>query len=84
YSSIFNASPVLWLWDKAVMKSKGEEAGLMAESEREIKLRAAQRQLAQAGAAGGTVPGAPAGYGTVKRRSSAADSATRKADDDEP
>jgi SecD/SecF fusion protein len=29
YSSIYNASPILYLWDKAIVKSKGEEFGLM-------------------------------------------------------
>lgn len=67
YSSIFNASPVLWLWNKAVMKKKGEEAGLIAQAiaENQARIRqATARRAEEAGAAG------PAGgYGTVKRRS---------------
>ncbi|MCH7905701.1 MAG: protein translocase subunit SecD [Armatimonadetes bacterium] len=42
YSSIFNASPILWLWNRATMKRQGEKAGLMLEAEREAKLRAKQ------------------------------------------
>lgn len=76
YSSIFNASPILYLWDKATIKAKGAGHGLMAEAEREIKLRATQMAM---------VPGAEiaeAGYGTVKRRSSIADKATKPIDED--
>ncbi len=76
YSSIFNASPILYLWDKATIKSKGAAHGLMAEAEREIKLRATQMA---------TVPGGPAaesGYGSVKRRSTMADKATKPLDDE--
>lgn len=29
YSSIYNAAPILYLWDKSVVKRKGEEAGLV-------------------------------------------------------
>lgn len=76
YSSIFNASPILYLWDKATIKSKGAAHGLMAEAEREIKLRATQ----MAAAPGGPIP--DAGYGTVKRRSSIADQATKPLDDE--
>lgn len=35
YSSIFNAAPVLWIWDKAVMKKHGENHGLIAEAANE-------------------------------------------------
>lgn len=76
YSSIFNAAPILYLWDKATIKSKGAAHGLMAEAEREIKLRATQMAM---------VPGgemADAGYGTVKRRTSVADKATKPLDDE--
>jgi SecD/SecF fusion protein len=37
YSSIFNAAPILYLFDKFTMKRKGEQAGLVAEAMREAK-----------------------------------------------
>lgn len=68
YSSIFNASPILYLWDKAVIKSKGEGAGLHSEALRESKLRAAQ-VLANAPGTGKATDTSQ--YGTIKRRKSA-------------
>jgi len=89
YSSIFNATPILYMWNKAVMKKNGEQAGLMAESARETKLRAQQA----AAAAGTMVPAAPAGatagpasgsaYGQVKRRSGAIEKSKQTLDEDE-
>ncbi len=63
YSSIFNASPVLWLWNQGVIKRKGEEAGMMAQAiqENQARLRAAAQQRMEESTAA-------AGYGTVKRR----------------
>ncbi len=85
YSSIYNAAPILYLWDKAVCKKKGEESGLMAEAAREhARLRAAaltvdrqQQAPAQAGVAAGSA------YGQIKRRSSAVTKATHTIDDDQ-
>lgn len=90
YSSIFNATPILYLWNKAVMKSKGESAGLMAEAARESKLRAQMAAAAAAGATGmapaastaGTAPSA-AGYGQVKRKSSVVEQSKQNVDDEE-
>jgi SecD/SecF fusion protein len=88
YSSIFNATPILYLWNKAVMKKRGEGAGLMAEAAQELKVKA---QLAAAAAAGmgpgsqapavGPTPGSA--YGQVKRRSTAVESAKQVIDEDE-
>ena len=84
YSSIFNATPILYLWDKAVIKMKGEEAGLMLEAENHVKM--VQMMQAQSAPAGGT-PGAPAdagnasAYGQVRRKR-AADKATKPLDDE--
>ena len=75
YSSIFNATPILYLWNLAVMKKRGEEAGLMAESAREMALRAQMAAAVPMGPqVGGNQPQAPQGqtggaYGQVKRRS---------------
>lgn len=77
YSSIFNASPILYLWDKAVIKKHGVEAGLMAESARELTARA--HAVAQA-----HQPTVEGQYGTVKRKTTAS-KATQiidEADDD--
>ncbi|HCM73614.1 MAG TPA: hypothetical protein DIS87_05700, partial [Armatimonadetes bacterium] len=74
YSSIFNASPILYIWDKITMKRKGEGAGLVAEAEREAKLRAQQALagMQAAPAAAGSTAGvmnptgqSGAGYATI-------------------
>lgn len=84
YSSIYNAAPILYLWDKAVMKRKGEEAGLMAEAAREhARLRAAALTVdRQQPAAAATGVAAGSAYGQVKRRSSAVTKATHTIDDE--
>jgi SecD/SecF fusion protein len=47
YSSIYNASPILYLWDKAVGKKKGEEATFMGMAAAEaVRARAAQLTVA--------------------------------------
>lgn len=46
YSSIFNAAPILYLFDQFTMKRKGEQAGLVAEAMREAKQRAAHAMAA--------------------------------------
>ncbi|MCU0315068.1 MAG: protein translocase subunit SecD [Fimbriimonadaceae bacterium] len=94
YSSIFNASPILYLWDKAIVKSKGAQAGLIEEARTAIRM-AQEQQVALAGGYGGgspetvtpTAPTASAGaagqYGQVRRRRSAVDQATKKLDDED-
>lgn len=79
YSSIFNASPILYLWDKWVIKTKGEEEGLVAEAQRESKLRAAQVVAAPSTA---DQPSA-SDYGTIRRRQSVRDKAAQVLDEDE-
>jgi SecD/SecF fusion protein len=86
YSSIFNAAPILWLWDKAIMKKRGEKAGLMAEAMREAKLRAQRLQTTPAGVpgvggGGDDAPAAGDAYGTIKRRSGVKEQATQNLDD---
>lgn len=84
YSSIFNAAPILYLWNKKVMASKGEQYGLMQEALRENKIRASAA-LATATAAGPAdvaVPEAGA-YGTIKRKRSVRDQASVELDDDD-
>jgi len=83
FSSIYNASPILYLWDKWVMKRKGEDAGLMAEAAREhARLRAAALTVDRQQAATAATAGSAAGYGQVRRRSSAVSQATHKIDED--
>ncbi|MCB0826892.1 MAG: protein translocase subunit SecD [Armatimonadetes bacterium] len=81
YSSIFNASPVLYLWDKAIMKKKGEGEGLLAQALKEQKMRIAMT-------VGGTAAGEPGvdtgAYGTIKRKTSVVEQAGQILDDDYP
>ncbi|MCW5942828.1 MAG: protein translocase subunit SecD [Fimbriimonadaceae bacterium] len=85
YSSIFNASPILYLWDRAILKRKGEGETLVGHARAEL-LHA--HQVAQA-------PGAPAPtervyrdaqgnvYGQVKRRDAAAPTKRSTTNDDD-
>lgn len=82
YSSIFNASPILFLWNKAIMKKKGEQHGLLQEALRENKIRAsAALSVAGAGAAPGEADAAA--YGTIKRKKSVREQASVELDDDD-
>lgn len=87
YSSIFNATPILYLWDKANERKKGPEFTLVAEATAEInRLRALAAQTGL-GAGGGFVAGTPGaqaerGYGQVKRRDSVVDRSKTEIDDD--
>lgn len=73
YSSIFNATPILYLWDKVVERKKGLEHTLIAEAtveQNRLRALALQTQVAT------TAPGSAVdsrGYGKVKRRDSAVD-----------
>lgn len=83
YSSIFNAAPILYLWDKAVGRKRGEEHTLMAEAQREHdRQRAAAIQLQQEQRA---VAGdqRSQSYSQVRRRSNAVTKAARTLDADE-
>ncbi|MBI1333957.1 MAG: protein translocase subunit SecD [Armatimonadetes bacterium] len=70
YSSIYNASPILYLWDKATVKKQGEGAGLVGLAKAEIKRSASVRSSTHQ-----TVPRTQANtsetgrsYGQVRRR----------------
>lgn len=73
YSSIFNATPILWVWDRWIGKTRGEDHTLIADAIKEEQRRraAAQAVLAQEGATS---------YGTVKRRRSVKDQARQDLD----
>ncbi|RYG32986.1 protein translocase subunit SecF, partial [bacterium] len=78
YSSIYNASPILYMWDRFVGKKKGEEFTLMGLT------RAHDTQTAtvqtQAGAAA-VVGSDGRTYGQVRRRASAVDKSKINIDD---
>ncbi|MBL8048775.1 MAG: protein translocase subunit SecD [Chthonomonas sp.] len=70
YSSIFNATPILYLWDKANEKSKGPAATLIHQSTAELA-RARAAAMATTVGGGAVQPGqgqAGRGYGTIKRK----------------
>jgi hypothetical protein len=79
YSSIFNASPILWMWNNATIKARGEQADLMLEAQREAKLRA---KIALEGDDKVYKDDAGAAYGQVKRKQSAKEKATHDIDED--
>ncbi len=87
YSSIFNATPILYLWNKAVMKKQGEQAGLMQEAAREAKAAAQRAAAAAAGApavpVGPASPAAGSAYGQIKRRSGVVEQSKKVIDEDE-
>ena len=72
YSSIYNASPILYLWDRAIGKKKGEEATLVGAARMEAaNKRIVTPSMADAAPTTGTTT-APAqrSYGQVRRRAS--------------
>jgi SecD/SecF fusion protein len=86
YSSIYNATPILYLWDRYVVKRRGEEYGLMVEAAREnerVRAAALRLEVAPAGFGGPVPSSAQRGYGTTKRRRSAVERATHVVDDDD-
>lgn len=88
YSSIFNAAPILYLWDRAIGKSKGEENTMLAIS----RAHSSQVRLTQpattpaAGPVAGPGPSPSTGssaYGqTKRRRASDAQKGIQNLDDD--
>jgi len=70
YSSIYNASPILYLWDRAIGKKKGDEATLVGAARREAaNQRIVTPSMADAVPATGTAT-ANRSYGQVRRRAS--------------
>jgi len=73
YSSIFNASPILFLWDRAIAKKKGEAESMMGRAKAEsARNRVVQTQGVVAVDAP-TPTTSPSGrsYGQVRRRANA-------------
>ncbi|MBS1708349.1 MAG: protein translocase subunit SecD [Armatimonadetes bacterium] len=86
YSSIANASPILYLWDKAIVRRRGEEHGLLGEAVREAKQRASMAVSYATGSgpapADGAAPSPNASaYGQVRRRRSVVDQASQEIDE---
>ncbi|QYK53343.1 MAG: protein translocase subunit SecD [Fimbriimonadaceae bacterium] len=79
YSSIFNASPILWLWNRASVKRKGPDEDLVVEAQHESKLRAAQ--VVAAPSQEGTVSASD--YGTIRRKQSVKEQASHVLDDED-
>lgn len=68
YSSIYNAAPLLYLWDRAVARARGEEHSFMGMAAAEgVRARAAQL-TAPAEEARLTKDTTGRSYGTIKRR----------------
>jgi SecD/SecF fusion protein len=69
YSSIYNASPILYLWDKAVVKKKGEQFGLVGLAKAERARTASVRTgLQTAPRSEANVSTTGRSYGQVRRR----------------
>jgi SecD/SecF fusion protein len=70
YSSIYNASPILYLWDKAVVRKKGEQFGLVglarSEASRMAHMRSGAQQSVPRTEANTSTEGRS--YGQVRRR----------------
>ena len=70
YSSIYNASPILYLWDRAIVKKKGEQFGLIglakAEAQRMAHVRSGNMQTVPRTEANTSEAGRT--YGQVRRR----------------
>lgn len=83
YSSIFNAAPILYLWDKMIVRKKGEQFGIVRLAEEDLaRQRMTAAQVVQPAAAEGMTAQPPAGYGQVRRRSSAQQKGTVNLDDE--
>lgn len=82
YSSIFNASPILYLWDKAIIRKRGAEHGLMgiaAQNLTSVRVSTPTVVDTPSPSAGTGTPG----YGQVKRRrASDVQASKRRIDED--
>lgn len=83
FSSIYNASPILYLWDKAIAKRKGDAHSILGMARAEnARARAAHMMVDQPiEAATAGAPGTGRSYGQVRRRASAVKSSKVELDD---
>lgn len=83
YSSIFNAAPILYLWDTRVAKRLGFEKSLMGEARREARhVRTTPLAVAADEESRSVVDSQGRSYGQVKRRRSAVERSTVEIDDE--
>lgn len=83
YSSIYNASPILYLWDKAVIKNKGEAHSIMGIARAENARARASQTLVEAPSSRAETNTDTTGktYGQVRRRASAVKNSKIELDD---
>ncbi len=82
YSSIYNASPILYLWDKAVIKRKGEAHSILGIARAEnTRARAAQVFVAEPDRVEANTDTTGRSYGQVRRRASAVKNSRIEMDD---
>lgn len=83
YSSIYNAAPILYLWDRAIGKRKGEKHTLVHLASEELaRARAAATAAAAHGGTAAPQVGDPSqSYGSIKRKSGADKKGTVELDD---
>ena len=86
YSSIFNAAPILYLWDKALARKRGEEHALIGMARAAASHTRLTRPTVASTTPTAATPAAPnataAGYGqTRRRRASEAKKGVQELDD---
>ena len=69
YSSIYNAAPILYLWDRAIGRKKGEKSTLVYLANEEFVRSRAAATAAAAHGGGAAVPSLSGQYGSIKRKS---------------
>ena len=82
YSSIFNAAPILYLWDKMVLRKKGEDFALIGMAKGAASRVRLTQTAVPATSPNGVAPTAPTGYGQTRRRASDAKRGIQSIDDD--
>lgn len=82
YSSIYNASPILYLWDKAVAKRKGEAQSIMGIARAEnARARASQTLVEKPNRVETNTDTTGKTYGQVRRRASSVKNSRIELDD---
>ena len=81
YSSIYNASPILYLWDRAVVKRKGESHGVLAIARSENARAKVASTVAEPARAESNTDTTGRSYGQVRRRASSVKNSRIELDD---
>lgn len=84
YSSIFNASPILYLWDKAIGKKDPKKTliGMTQDQQTKIRVRAPLQEATPTAAPAAAAAATP-GYGQVRRRRASDVERSKRSLDDE-